>query len=442
MNLKQAIQNASPTPIIAAGQTLKIRSFPLNRWLIKRNRYSRKTVKVLAGEGNSAPRQPDKLAEYIAASTVLHCTDGWTFFSHAIDSLLSGDSATCVFMAYYAQIRAVMSFMASEGIGIFKSKHFWFDNRGGCNSFNGGTHKVVCDLISEWAVFPSKGARLLSIINFENRSFAEWVSSAEISLGSPAVNRLAREWLVAWSIDLDVLSQDHDIRNEASYRPQRVYPYSQHNLLEENLSRLIQIWRASEPAGSNRFSLLDLHLLKNTLKSIYRNHTGKEARGKRYALFIQNAIGNLGLSLDGHLVDFLSSSETIPNHPILKEAKKKGEYEDGNIRALPVISRAYLLLRLASAATQDFLIKSSIEKDDLLFWWAELGNDMGLWVPGELPDQMTDLWDDVKDSVDAIEDWYYQNNGQISVLKARQDLPLDYWRVKQFNRAGLWAIGI
>ena len=442
MTAQQAVHNSSATPVIEAAQALKAKGFPLGRWLVRGNRYSRKTIQNLKREGNRAPVKPQKLAEYIAASVVLHCADGWTFFSHAIDNLLSGDKATSVFMGYYAQLRAVMSFMASEGIGIFNDNHYWFDSHGNCHSFRGSTHGVVRDLIIKWANFPSKSVRLLSILSLENKSFAEWVNAAHLPLGSPAVTELARDWLSAWSIDLNILNQDHSIRNEASYRPQRIHPFPQLDELEEYIPLIVHAWRASEPYGSNRFNLLDRYLLKNTLRSAFRNRTGKEPRGNRYSTFVQTAIGNLGLSINSTLFDFLSSPETITNHPILMEARKKGENEDGSIRTLPILSRAYLLLRIASAATQDFLSTCSIVKDDLRFWWEALGNDAGLWIPGNLPDQMTDLWADVKDSVDSVEDWYTLNTGMFCTLKVRQDLPFDSWQVNQFTRAGLWAIGL
>lgn len=446
MTIQQAVQNASSAPILSAAHRLQTERFPMNMWLDKGNRYAKETIDRLKADGAKAPTRPNQLAEYMAASVLLHCTDGWTFFSHAIDNLINGDIGTSVFMAYYAQLRAVMSFLASEGIGIFKNKHFWVENNGRYNFFELTTHDAVKNVIEIWANYPPKSNHLLNLMRLENKSFSEWVVAAQISLGSPGVALLAKDWLKAWSLDLNIMSEDHRIRNEASYRPQRIYPYSRNCCLQDYLHHLVEIWRASEPVGSQRFSLLDRHLLRNTLTSIYRNQTGKyphwRQNTKGYKLFVETAVSNLGLTLDNNLAAFLSDPAPSLNHPVLEEARRKGKSEDGGIRPLPIISRAYLLLRLASAATQELLLNSSVKKEDLFFWWEELGNDIGLWIPEKAPEQMSDLWVDVKSSVDAIEDWYTQNDDLAGILKVKQDLPFDSWQFKQFNRAGLWAIGL
>ena len=446
MNAQQAVQNCSSNPILAAAQRLLSERFPLDLWLDKRNRYGKKTIDRLKSDGNNAPTKPNQFAEYIAASVVLHCTDGWTFFSHTVDHLLNGDVETSVFMAYYAQLRAVMSFLASEGIGIFNTKHFWVENNGRFQSFNQNTHDAVRCVIEKWADYYPKSIRLLSLLRLENISFADWVIAAQLRLGSTAVTEFARDWLRAWSLDLNTLSKDHNIRNEASYRPHRIYQYPHYSELEDHLHHLIEVWKASEPVGSHRFNILDRHLLRNTLITTFRNRTGYYPHWQRYnskyRFFIGTVIDNLGLSLDNNLVDFLSNPDPSLNHPILREAVKKGVNKEGGVNPLPIISRAYLLLRLASAATENLLLNSSIKKEDLFFWWNKFGNDIGLWIPGNAPDQMTDLWIDVKTSVDAIEDWYLNNIGLVSISKIRQELPYDSWQIQQFNRAGLWAIGL
>lgn len=442
--MQAVVKNASSNYILDAAQRLRDKEFPIRRWLDDNNIYAKNPITQIANDtkSNNAPSKPDQLAEYIAASVVLHCADGWTYFSHAIDNLITGDAANSVFMAYYAQLRAVMSFLASEGIGIFSNKHFYFDEQGKCYLFKRPTHPVVKQTIEAWADCSQKNIRLLSLLSLEGKTFEEWINAAQKSVNSRAPIATAKELLDKWSIDLRKLEKDRDIRNEASYHPQGRYSNSQFKgLKKEYLDFLVEIWKASEPAGSNRFNLLDCHLLKIILKSTFSNQIGEEP-GENYPDFVKDAMVNLGLNPKNNLFKFLSDIDSMPFHIILEEANKDGIDKDGSIQAMPVISRAYLLLRLASAAAQEFLSKSSIGKDDLLFWWKEFGCSIGLWLPGNEPGQMEELWDDVKDSVDVIENWYIQNPAEVSVFKMKQEFPFDSWQVKQFNRVGLWGIGL
>jgi hypothetical protein len=67
------------------------------------------------------------LAQYIAASSILHCADGWSYLGRAINCLLKGDPHRVVHLAYYAELRAALSLLASEAIGVFSRNNFVID---------------------------------------------------------------------------------------------------------------------------------------------------------------------------------------------------------------------------------------------------------------------------------------------------------------------------
>jgi len=160
-----AIQNASASAVIDAARTLRRDCFPGGRWIGPRNRYAINTVKrITADAPRRTPPSPKslQLSQYIAASVILHCFDGWSYLSHSVESLLDGDIATAVHLAYYAELRAAMSFLASEGISIFDYKHFWCDNTGNYNVFCGSTHTVVWQALEEWAVSSARRTSSLS----------------------------------------------------------------------------------------------------------------------------------------------------------------------------------------------------------------------------------------------------------------------------------------
>ena len=80
------------------------------RWLAKTNRYAINTVERLALDLKPGKTLHAKhLAQYIAASSILHCADGWSYLGRAINCLLKGDPHRVVHLAYYAELRAALS---------------------------------------------------------------------------------------------------------------------------------------------------------------------------------------------------------------------------------------------------------------------------------------------------------------------------------------------
>ncbi|MBV6401674.1 MAG: hypothetical protein CNIPEHKO_01977 [Anaerolineales bacterium] len=422
--------------------SIKANRLPRNCWLRNGNAYRRDTVNKLTNEGARAPVRHNELVEYIAASSILHCTDGWMFFSNAVEDLLNGDQSTSVFMAYYAQLRAVMSFFASEGIGIFKNKHFWFDNFKKPFFARGGTHEFARDLLINWAKDAGRSEKIFDILKFENVIFSDWISQAQILRGSSLVSILSSDWLRMWSIDLDVLTRDHELRNEVSYRPQGLFSYRKLGNVEKSLNLLLDIWRSAEPYGSNYFSVLDRHLLRNSLAWLFRQRTSKSPiSSPRYYKFIETALLNLGMSINNDLYEFLIFKIEPQDHLVLKYAKKPG-IRDGVIDVLPILSRAFILLRIASASSEFLLKDGLITKGDMEFWWKDLGTELGLWSSGNEPLLFSDLWEDIRDSLVTVDSWVANNKGSIDLFGLWQDMPLELKQSAQFNKAGLWALGL
>jgi len=444
MTVQQAVRNASSLVVKDAMQRLKDQHLLWGRWLGVRNHYTLDTiVRIEQDIKSNCPPISSQLSEYIAASAVLHCFDGWSYLARAVDSLLDGDTPTAVHLAYYAELRATMSFLASDGIGVFSFQHCWIDSTGVGHFFNGpGTHRLVWDAIREWAAYPAKSVQLLDLFQVSGRSFTEWLRAAGYPPGSLPTTRLAEHWLKDWSLDLNVLEEDRHFRNDVSYRPQRMRTYSSSKPLIETLIRIIEFWQVCEPSASERFSLLDRYLLRQALESTYRMRTGRTYLGKPFRRFIENAMANLGVSPSGVLKDFLLRHRARVNHPLLIEAKKKGRDRNRNLRPLAIIARAILLLRLASAAAEDMLNSRGVTQVDLGFWWRDLGESIGLWETSAAPGQMADLWADIELVIDDVMQWCNTTATSTSTIQARQQWAFELWQLAQFQRAGLWAIGL
>jgi hypothetical protein len=54
-------------------------------------------------------------------------------------------------------------------------------------------------------------------------TFTDGLRAAGYGAGGAMPGKLARDWLLNWSIDLKEFTDDRDLRNEMSYRPQRLH---------------------------------------------------------------------------------------------------------------------------------------------------------------------------------------------------------------------------
>jgi hypothetical protein len=192
-NINAAVTSASSQVVRDAALALRTHHCPLNRWLGKNNHYATNTVSRIEADvaAGAAPRT-EQLARYLAASVLIHCFDGWAFLSNSVDCLLDGDVGTSIHLAYYAELRSVMSFLASEGIGVFNRHHYWLDAAGNCHRLNGpGTHDLVWYGLRQWAAVPSKAGTLLGFFSVGTVSLDTWLNAGGHVLGPAAVAALA-----------------------------------------------------------------------------------------------------------------------------------------------------------------------------------------------------------------------------------------------------------
>ena len=120
---KKILRTASNDSVINVLAGLN-RCFRRNRWVSSTNRYIVKTIPKLKRHNLNDVNHNRDLASYIAVSAILHCFDGWIYLGNAISALSSGDAHTSHHLAYYAELRAAMSLLAGEGIGVFSNKHY------------------------------------------------------------------------------------------------------------------------------------------------------------------------------------------------------------------------------------------------------------------------------------------------------------------------------
>src|SRR6266540_3509352 len=128
-------------------------------WLVKSNRYLVDCVDRIEVDKRARAVVQSDLGQYIAASAPLHCADGWTLLGRALGSHLRGDPDTARHLAYYAELRAAVSLLASAGLGIFDRDHFVLDASGSVRQFAErlGTHVATWEVLTCWAGLPVAG---------------------------------------------------------------------------------------------------------------------------------------------------------------------------------------------------------------------------------------------------------------------------------------------
>jgi hypothetical protein len=122
----------------------------------------------------------------------------------------------------------------------------------------------------------------------------------------------------------------------------------------------------------------------------------KYAGRKLTPIEVRQALENLGIN-DPELTMLIKvfTRKTQPQDPLLIiEANKKGNITDPDYH-LQMLSRATLLLRLATGAGMKMIEDTHISKNEISFWWETLGENSGLWESGQV-NPISEMWTDVE----------------------------------------------
>ena len=426
-NPADLVKAASSTAIEDTLRRMRPRFRRWDRWLTERHPY---TNVVTALESNTSTIDGSKLAEYIAASIPLHVADGWTFLARAFESIRAGDRNTAVHLAYYAELRAAMSLLASEGVGVFNRQHVAVGQTYISTVLaNRGTHRAAWDLLESWADDTSRVATLLTAIKVESRTIDEWFD--EIGIAQSVQHLVARRWLRTWSIDLTYFPEDQALRNQTSYRPSRISPKAMNPIdpATEVIDPLLRTWDALEPSPDSGGAAIDRALLFRAL-SLGRNQPTSSTQ--TWERFIDQLKEVASQSLLTQLKD-----PAIDEYYVL-------EWADNRSKPPPtqaVLARATLLLRIANGICAQRLAAAHVSKQDLRFWWSRFGEDGGLWSDHADLDSFADLWLEVSDARDDVEN-SLASAGSSHTMSDLHHIIGQEVALTQFSRTPLWLFGV
>jgi hypothetical protein len=418
-------------------------NFTNNTWLSPTNRYATDTIaRIKADWGHLVSAD---LVQYVAASAPVHLLDGWAFLGRAVDAALRGDPDTTRHLAYYAELRAAISLLATEGIGVFNYQHFLIEQsmQPLQNLPSMGTHSIVWELLKSWSHLPRAASLVGQIVAVDGVSLSDWIRHFGLATGN-ALQPIAAQWLTAWGLDLGQFSRDHNARNVASYRPTSLVLRTPARI-KDSFKAVDDIWSALEPTAGGKFNIIDSHLLRLTIedisKSISVNVNAPSAR-KRYVLEVRRMVANAGPGGDqAGFRSFLLRRTSSKDRGILELARGTDPVWAPN-HHLQVLSRAALLLRVAGGACALLLQSGGVSLSTLRFWWSEIGEARGCWDRASAPQDVTDLWADIADAMSEIHSKQSGRGKCGSLLKTRRDSLTQIAVLGECERIGLWGINV
>jgi len=321
-----------------------------------------------------------------------------------------------------------MSLLATQGIGVFDSRHVGLESRQSAVYHNGSTHSVCWKFLREWAKSPGGTSVLLDSLRVQGGTLGMWLDKASIGPLTSAL--VADDWLTGWSIDLRRFDEDQTFRNEVSYRPDGIrWPGTKAFQPDgEIVEPLIECWEALKPSTPGTADVLDSHLLREALRLAFKRDYGLPLSDAKFREFIER----LAPDASPLLREFLSAP--TPTHPLLSYAAgATGNFE----QVTPILSRAVLLLRVASAFTSQALRSAGLNLLDADFWWTRKVDDLGLWNSANRLSDFLDLWPEVELALETTERWKAQNPPPHTARSAMSELrPI--LAFSQLQRAGFW----
>lgn len=412
-------------------------------WLDAANRYRKTATQTFDDDAKATPRSVDEpaLIAYIAASAPTHLIDGWSYLARATEAVLRGDLNAALHLGYYAELRAAMSLLASEGIGVFNSRHpiitasglttteiksieKWDKDKSKYVPRGAGTHLAVWPLLSHWSTLGRAANLADKLIAPEGLELRLWLDA----LGIPTpVAAIYQDWFTTWGIDLSKLSEDHESRNMVSYRPSELR-FPSPPSAQEAINYISELWALFEPKSGGRFPQVERELLRK----IFRENGSPT---KLNAADLQKKLGMDSIMADNWVKFLKESDDSLP----LGFAAQSSEVEETNC-SLQVISRAALLLFLATGSTRKHFIDAGYSADMLEFFWKRLCDVRFIGPANAIPDDPIDLWRDIEDHITEVKNWSANATPGASLGEWRKVQPDVANQIVGLELAAVWGL--
>lgn len=432
----KVLQNADPDSVVEAFRRLG-RYRADSRWLGKKNVYRTDTINRISADRQVGRINGKHLAEYISASTVLHMTDGWGFLGRAMQAHLVGDYAVARHLAYYAELRAAMSILACNGVGVFSGWNYVVTSPRSVEGFRNrsATHRFTWIALRWWAQSHGSWKLIGDSVRPHGFSVREWLSRAPQYSVSTAV---ASSWITSLGLDIQRVANDQESRNIASYRPNRLI-VGEKVSEQADVSFAVELWRSLEPSVTG-FPLLDIHILRITLERVFESVQGKKPHeaSSVFDQLVDTVVGQLSDErLRKGVKEFLLRNMQSADHPVFANAALDTGEADAQ-HHIQLMSRSALLLALATSSCRLMVEQAGLTLRDHEFWWHSLGADRGIWDSAPRSADLRDLWEDIKLQLENVETWVAE--GGNTRLGFMQECPQAFAILSHFELVALWGM--
>ena len=454
MTLRAFVDSAKNIDIIAGMQKFKRDFLPSLALLDHLNPLKNDASSAIANHFKTVTPIPfsfDDASTYLAASSFVHCKDGWQYLSDAVDCIFKGDFKTAVHLSYYAELRAANAFLASEGIGVFNNVHFCIHS--GTNiiqdpyshyntsqhRFNGsGTHSFMWKCLETFANSNNKHLDYLLETFWHNGiSFDKWIANIPHANTISVISEHIKQWIKDWSFDINHFKDDREGRNNASYNPSKFDLFNVDDC-KDSIDSYSNALRLLEPDSINRFSLLDKHLFKILFINIHAQIVRNGITISLSDLLDQTFVA-MGKPMDSSLRSIILSPT---DNPLITGSRDTIIDPSGNIKPFTIFSRALLLLRIATGSVAYLLKKAGVTNSDLKFFFDYCCVEHGFWKVGHMESDLTKLWDDLSDAIIEIDDWASLQTPPLDIKTLDEELASYLTTYKQINRVNCWGIAI
>lgn len=438
---------ASNTAITAALSNLRLTYNGRNAWLDPAaNKYIVDPIEEIKRDITASTLNSAHITDYMATSVLIHCFNGWTYLSNAVNSLLEGDFGNAIHNAYYAELRSIFSILGSQGIGVYNRNNVLIDQYGAAHQvtpINKATHVFAKDAFDEWLNNPSNRQTILSLFTVEGSSLQEWVLHSGLS--SELSGELAAAKLKQWSLDVAVIHNEQKFRNYVSYNPLRfnMAPPAMADNIENRLRFTTDLWKLCAPD-----QLFSYSILRNTYENLYRTMdfalTDLDMKADWERLFTD--IGkNVNDAQSQTLIRFLKREINTNDNLVFHYADTinvSSPIIEQDIEPFGIISRACIMLLLNTKIIESVLRQSGTSKNDLKFWFDNIGLKSGLWNTATEPIAFADLWADVELDIEDISSWINDPAITSDPFTYKNDLKGSTSHIRNFAKAYLWNSGL
>jgi hypothetical protein len=280
--------------------------------------------------------------------------------------------------------------------------------------------------LEHWAGDPRASALLGSIVRTFRLDLSTWLGS----VGAPGA--LASTLLRSWGADLRRVANDQDLRNTASYTPNRLTP-PPHFYAVNAAEFLRDWWQAFEPTGNTPFQNVDAFLVRLALETA----TSSRPLTVSTAGAILNTVGLATSS--GAILPFLTRQSPGSDPAVIVEASQVPNAGSPSPHH-QVIARASLLLRVATGSVAKLMFDAGRTQADVQFWWEDLLRQRGI-VSNTSPVTTTaGLWQSVSDALDNLDVWIAAASGTDEIRSLTIDGPSALAELGGSERVATWGL--